>query len=347
MPTQVCLRPCRMRDSDTSDASKIEECRKRWKPECKNIQKNESFAFARQKFWRTNRKKEADVQRVPLTSSSQSCEVGEYDLDRLALAQRMQLSQMRPTGVVGKPFAKPSNHQEIIRKHMKLWHHQTISLSHFWPGWITPRSSMASDCARRSATGTEQREEIWRKMDRSEKANKFEEFFGWNNGVRASLCVVVSVCYVEPDCFCQVQPHGHGTPGGDPEGMCCQRNSTAHDCDWWSHTLSWYAWESLVRTCLKSTRWSTLFKRYSEWYAACFLLSVYALRSFPWTAISHRYAKFLDMTGLRVLEGQRNKRKSYFGSQSSRALQEFRLFDRGEICDLADKYEAQVFVDEC
>jgi len=61
-----------------------------------------------------------DVQRVPLTSSSQSCEVGEYDLDRLALAQRMQLSQMRPTGVVGKPFAKPSNHQEIIRKHMKL-----------------------------------------------------------------------------------------------------------------------------------------------------------------------------------------------------------------------------------
>ena len=61
-----------------------------------------------------------DVQRVPLTSSCQSCEVGEYDLDRLALAQRMQLSQMRPTGGVGKPFAKPSNHQEIIRKHMKL-----------------------------------------------------------------------------------------------------------------------------------------------------------------------------------------------------------------------------------
>ena len=30
------------------------------------------------------------------------------DLDRLALAQRMQLSQMRPTGVVGNPFAKGS-----------------------------------------------------------------------------------------------------------------------------------------------------------------------------------------------------------------------------------------------
>ena len=53
--------------------------------------------------------------------------------------------------------------------------------------------------------------------------------------------------------------------------------------------------------------------RYSEWYAACFLLSVYALRSFPWTAISHRYAKFLDMTGLRALEGR------YLGSQSSRS----------------------------
>ena len=37
--------------------------------------------------------------------------------------------------------------------------------------------------------------------------------------------------------FRQVQPHGHGTPRRNFEGVCCQRDPSAYDCDWRSDAL--------------------------------------------------------------------------------------------------------------